>query len=71
MPEATLVEAINLALARAMADDERVTLLGEDIGKDGGVFRATDGLLARFGPECVLDAPLAEVGDCRMAAASR
>ena len=61
MPEATLVEAINLALARAMADDERVTLLGEDIGKDGGVFRATDGLLARFGPECVLDAPLAEV----------
>ena len=61
MPEATLVEAINLALARAMADDQRVILLGEDIGKDGGVFRATDGLLTRFGPERVLDTPLAEV----------
>ena len=61
MPEATLVEAVNLALARAMADDQRVILLGEDIGKDGGVFRATDGLLARFGPERVLDTPLAEV----------
>jgi pyruvate dehydrogenase E1 component beta subunit len=60
MPEATLVEAINLGLARAMADDQRVILLGEDIGKDGGVFRATDGLLARFGPERVLDTPLAE-----------
>ena len=61
MPEATLVEAVNLALARAMADDQRVILLGEDIGKDGGVFRATDGLLARFGSERVLDTPLAEV----------
>ena len=60
MPEATLVEAINLALARAMTDDQRVIQLGEDIGKDGGVFRATDGLLARFGPERVLDTPLAE-----------
>jgi 2-oxoisovalerate dehydrogenase E1 component beta subunit len=61
MTEATLVEAINLALARAMADDQRVILIGEDIGKDGGVFRATDGLMARFGPERVLDTPLAEV----------
>ncbi len=60
MPEATLVEAINLALARGMAEDQRVILLGEDIGKDGGVFRATDGLLARFGSERVLDTPLAE-----------
>jgi pyruvate dehydrogenase E1 component beta subunit len=60
MPDVTLVEAINLALARAMADDQRVILLGEDIGKDGGVFRATDGLLARFGPERILDTPLAE-----------
>jgi pyruvate dehydrogenase E1 component beta subunit len=49
-----------MALARAMADDQRVILLGEDIGKDGGVFRATDGLLARFGPERILDTPLAE-----------
>jgi pyruvate dehydrogenase E1 component beta subunit len=60
MPEVTLVEAINLALARAMAEDQRVLILGEDIGKDGGVFRATDGLLARFGAERVLDTPLAE-----------
>lgn len=60
MAEVTLVEAIRLALARAMQDDERVILLGEDIGKDGGVFRATDGLLSRFGPERVLDTPLAE-----------
>jgi len=61
MPEATLVEAINLALARAMQDDTCVLVLGEDVGKDGGVFRATDGLLARFGPARVLDTPLAEV----------
>ena len=60
MPDATLIEAINLALARAMEDDQRVILLGEDIGKDGGVFRATDGLLARFGPERVFDTPVAE-----------
>jgi 2-oxoisovalerate dehydrogenase E1 component beta subunit len=61
MSDITLVEAINLALARAMAEDQRVLMLGEDIGKDGGVFRATDGLLARFGAERVLDTPLAEV----------
>jgi 2-oxoisovalerate dehydrogenase E1 component beta subunit len=62
MSEVTMVEAIRLALARAMADDPRVLILGEDVGKDGGVFRATDGLLARFGPERVLDTPLAEAG---------
>ena len=45
----TLVEAVNLALARALAEDERVLVLGEDVGVDGGVFRATAGLLARFG----------------------
>lgn len=56
----TLVEAVNLALARAMAEDEGVLLLGEDVGVDGGVFRATDGLLARFGPERVFDTPLSE-----------
>lgn len=56
-----MVDAINLALARAMEDDHRVVALGEDIGVDGGVFRATDGLLARFGPERVLDTPLAEL----------
>jgi pyruvate dehydrogenase E1 component beta subunit len=60
MSEISLVQAINLALARAMADDERVVVLGEDIGADGGVFRATDGLLKRFGEERVRDTPLAE-----------
>ncbi len=60
MPEIALVEAINLALARAMGEDASVIVLGEDVGRDGGVFRATDGLLARFGPERVLDTPLAE-----------
>jgi 2-oxoisovalerate dehydrogenase E1 component beta subunit len=60
MPEITLVEAVNLALARAMAEDGTVLVLGEDVGIDGGVFRATDGLSKRFGKERVLDTPLAE-----------
>ena len=60
MVEVTLVEAVNLALARAMEEDSQVLLLGEDVGADGGVFRATKGLLARFGPERVRDTPLAE-----------
>ena len=60
MTEVTLVEAINLALAREMAQDPEVLLLGEDIGLNGGVFRATNGLLARFGSERVIDTPLAE-----------
>ena len=60
MPEITLVEAVNLALARAMDEDATVLVLGEDVGADGGVFRATAGLLKRFGGERVLDTPLAE-----------
>jgi pyruvate dehydrogenase E1 component beta subunit len=60
MAQITLLEAVNLALARALADDPDVVLLGEDIGVDGGVFRATLGLLERFGPERVLDTPIAE-----------
>ena len=44
MPEATLVDAINLALARALADDPDVVVFGEDVGVNGGVFRATAGL---------------------------
>lgn len=60
MPEITLAEAVDLALARAMADDERVLVLGEDVGVDGGVFRTTQGLFTRFGPKRVLDTPLAE-----------
>ena len=55
-----MVQALNAALARAMGDDERVIVLGEDVGVDGGVFRVTEGLLNRFGAERVLDTPLAE-----------
>ena len=60
MPRVTLVEGINLALARALADDPDVVLIGEDIGVNGGVFRATDGLQKRFGKLRVQDTPLAE-----------
>ena len=60
MAQITLVEAIKLALMREMERDESVVILGEDVGVDGGVFRATLGLSARFGPHRVLDTPLAE-----------
>ena len=60
MSEISLVQAINLALHRAMADDPRVLVLGEDVGIDGGVFRATEGLLQIYGQDRVLDTPLAE-----------
>lgn len=55
-----MIEAVNLALAYEMAHDASVVLLGEDIGVNGGVFRATAGLQARFGAERVIDTPLAE-----------
>src|SRR4029453_19354011 len=61
MPETTLVDAINLALARALADDPDVVVFGEDVGVNGGVFRATAGLQQRFGAERVFDTPLSEV----------
>jgi pyruvate dehydrogenase E1 component beta subunit len=60
MPRLTLVEGINLALARAMEEDTAVVVLGEDVGRNGGVFRATAGLQARFGEARVADTPLAE-----------
>src|SRR5579863_9353474 len=60
MAEITLVEAVNQALSYEMAADPSVIVLGEDVGKDGGVFRATVGLLDKFGPDRVLDTPLAE-----------
>ncbi len=60
MAELTLVEAVNHALARALQDDPAVIVFGEDVGRDGGVFRATDGLIERFGAERVLDTPIAE-----------
>ena len=56
----TMVQAINQALAQEMARDDRYVLFGEDVGRDGGVFRATDGLVDKFGPERVIDTPLAE-----------
>lgn len=62
MAEVNLVEAVNLALAHALANDPDVLLLGEDIGVNGGVFRATAGLQARFGAARVMDTPLAEGG---------
>lgn len=60
MAELNLVEAVNHALAWEMAHDPAVVQLGEDIGVNGGVFRATVGLQARFGTERVIDTPLAE-----------
>lgn len=60
MPEITLVEAVNQAIAYEMAHDENVVIFGEDIAVNGGVFRATVGLLEKFGPMRVLDTPLAE-----------
>jgi 2-oxoisovalerate dehydrogenase E1 component beta subunit len=62
MAERTVVEAIRDALAEEMRRDWRVIVLGEDVGVHGGVFRATDGLLAEFGPQRVIDTPLAELG---------
>ena len=62
MAEINLVEAVNLALAWEMAHDDSVMVLGEDVGVNGGVFRATVGLQQRFGPDRVLDTPLAESG---------
>jgi len=62
MTAVTMVEAIRDALAEEMARDPTVVVLGEDVGRKGGVFKATDGLLERFGPLRVLDTPVAEVG---------
>ncbi|WP_439922844.1 alpha-ketoacid dehydrogenase subunit beta [Nitrobacter sp. JJSN] len=61
MPRVTLIEAVNMALARAMTDDAGVVVFGEDVGVNGGVFRATVGLQQRFGPARVIDTPLAEL----------
>lgn len=61
MTQMTMIEAIRSALCEEMERDERVLVMGEDIGTLGGVFRATDGLLAKFGPERVIDTPMAEL----------
>lgn len=62
MPVMNIIEAVNSALRIAMAADDRVIVLGEDVGKFGGVFRATKGLHEEFGPDRALDTPLAEGG---------
>jgi 2-oxoisovalerate dehydrogenase E1 component beta subunit len=56
----TLIEAVRSALRRAILDDPDVVVLGEDVGVNGGVFRATDGLAAEFGPDRVIDMPISE-----------
>jgi 2-oxoisovalerate dehydrogenase E1 component beta subunit len=58
----TMARAINTGLARAMREDPKVLMMGEDVGRLGGVFRVTDGLQAEFGEERVIDTPLAESG---------
>jgi len=62
MPKLNMVEAINLALREELERDSRVVILGEDVGKEGGVFRVTDGLQQKFGGDRVVDTPLAELG---------
>jgi pyruvate dehydrogenase E1 component beta subunit len=62
MPKLNMVEAINLALRKELERDSRVVILGEDVGKEGGVFRVTDGLQQKFGGDRVVDTPLAELG---------
>jgi len=56
----TMIQAINQALAQEMERDDRIIVLGQDVGRNGGVFRTTEGLFDRFGPERVMDTPLAE-----------
>ena len=62
MPKRNLVEAINLGLMEEMERDPAMVILGEDVGREGGVFRVTDGLQAKFGADRVIDTPLAESG---------
>jgi len=62
MANLTLVQAINLALVQEMERDDRIIILGEDVGHNGGVFRVTEGLHTKFGSDRVVDSPLAESG---------
>jgi len=57
-----MVEALNMALREEMERNNRIVILGEDVGKEGGVFRVTDGLQQKFGADRVIDTPLAESG---------
>lgn len=60
MPMMNIVQAVNSALRSEMKKDDRVIVLGEDVGRNGGVFRCTEGLLDAFGPDRVIDTPLSE-----------
>jgi pyruvate dehydrogenase E1 component beta subunit len=62
MAKLNMVEAINLGLREEMERDDRIIVLGEDVGREGGVFRVTDGLQQKFGEDRVVDTPLAELG---------
>jgi 2-oxoisovalerate dehydrogenase E1 component beta subunit len=61
MPEITLIEALRQGMDEELGRDERVFIVGEDVGARGGVFRATQGLFEKYGPERVMDSPLAEL----------
>jgi 2-oxoisovalerate dehydrogenase E1 component beta subunit len=61
MTEITLIEGVKQAMSEEMERDDRVFLVGEDVGPSGGVFRATQGLFEKFGAERVMDSPLAEL----------
>ena len=61
MARLNMVQAINLALKQEMEKDKDVVILGEDVGKDGGVFRVTEGIYERF-PDRIFDTPLSESG---------
>src|ERR671919_285239 len=62
MPEMTMVQAVRSAMEHELERDPFVLVLGEGVGRNGGVFRATEGLQERFGPRRVVDTPLAEMG---------
>jgi 2-oxoisovalerate dehydrogenase E1 component beta subunit len=62
MTSITLVKGLNMGLRKALENDQKVVIMGEDVGKHGGVFRVTDGLQKDFGEDRVIDTPLAESG---------
>lgn len=62
MAKLTMIKAITAAMDEELAHDDKVQIFGEDVGKNGGVFRATDGLQAKYGKDRVFDTPLAESG---------
>ena len=67
MPQINMVQSLNGSIDMLMAEDEKVIVMGEDVGRDGGVFRVTDNLLNKYGDERVLDTPLNELAIIGMA----